>query len=78
MRENERKSAYTQSGRPSVRGGLGFGLYLGSIQLALRKREVLYKYPFVPLQPFFSTGATNLDFSYFESHVFQPSGLKNR
>ena len=26
MRENVRKNAYTQGGRPSVIGGLGFGL----------------------------------------------------
>lgn len=49
MRENVRKRAYTPWGRPSVIAGLGFGLYLGNIRFASRRREVLYKYPFVPL-----------------------------
>lgn len=50
MRENVRRS---EGGRPSVIGGLEFGLYLGSIKLALRKREVLYKYRFVIFSAFF-------------------------
>ena len=50
VRRNAKKSASARGERPSVIGGLGVGLDLGSIRFALRK-EV---HPHVSLQLFFS------------------------
>lgn len=38
MRGNVRKSTLIKERRASVKGGLGFGLYLGSIKFTLRER----------------------------------------